>query len=97
MRHIIIMSALLLAANVALVNTAKAQYITECPYFVTGVAYNDVLNIRKWPSHRSRIVGLIPPDGRGVTLIRWKGNWGRIYYRDYEGWVNMRYLRANCH
>jgi uncharacterized protein YgiM (DUF1202 family) len=89
-------AALFLAAALGSANTATADYVTECPYAVRGVAYNDVLNIRRWPSPESRIVGVIPPKGNGVTLIRWKGDWGLINYDDEEGWVNMRYLRSYC-
>jgi len=97
MRQLIKVIAVALAASVFMGGAAKADYTTECPYFVTDVAYNDVLNIRAWPSARSRIVGFIPPDGRGVILIRWKGNWGRISYEGVEGWAHMNYLRADCH
>ncbi|MGF1619165.1 MAG: SH3 domain-containing protein [Rhodomicrobiaceae bacterium] len=89
-------AALFLAVALGSANIAQADYVTECPYAVKGVAYNDVLNIRRWPSPQSRLVGVIPPNGSGVYLIRWKGNWGLINYGHYEGWVNMRYLRAYC-
>ncbi len=87
----------MLAAGFVFAAPAKAYEDEGCPYRVSGVAYNDVLNIRLWPSPRSRIVGFIPPNGEDVQLIRRKGNWGLIYYNGGEGWSHMRYLRRDCY
>ena len=60
---------------------------------VTGVASNDVLNMRSRASARSAIVRGIPPHACGVTLTgRYSGNWGRVRYGGVTGWVNMRYI-----
>lgn len=36
---------------------------------VTGVASNDVLNIRAQPTARSAIIGIIPPNGNGIQNL----------------------------
>ncbi len=88
--------AAVLTIATALAGQAHARYTTECPYTVTGVAYHDVLKIRAWPSPQSRVIGVLAPGESGVIVTRFKGNWGRLYGAA-NGWVNMRYLRANCH
>ncbi|MGF1651444.1 MAG: SH3 domain-containing protein [Hyphomicrobiaceae bacterium] len=60
---------------------------------VTGVASNDVLNIRSGPGVSYAKIGSIPPD----TACVWKsagcsGNWCRVSYAGVEGWANTRYL-----
>ncbi|MBX2806915.1 MAG: SH3 domain-containing protein [Hyphomicrobiales bacterium] len=87
-------SLALLTAGAFSMSTASAY--DDCTYRVKGVAYNDVLNIRAWPSPRSRIVGHIPPNGDDVALIRRKGRWGLIEYNGVEGWSHMGYLREIC-
>lgn len=99
MRKIVAASLVLLAAGASSVNTASAYEdydVGECAYRVHGVAYNDVLNIRKWPSPRSRIIGYIPPHGEEVELIRTKGRWGLIEFGGQRGWSHMGYLREYC-
>ena len=62
---------------------------TRC---VTGVAANDVLNIRERPSASSAIRGFIPPNACYIEVLGRSGNWYRISYRGTVGWVNGRYL-----
>lgn len=64
------------------------------PYWVTGVRSNDVLNIRAGPSGSQRIVGEIPPDGRGIAIGRCtsNGKWCVVRYRCTEGWAFVKYL-----
>jgi uncharacterized protein YgiM (DUF1202 family) len=88
-------AAVVAAAAITAAPAAQAQYTTECPYHVHGVAYNDVLNIRAWPSPQSRIIGFLQPNEKGLFFTRFKGNWGRLYGAG-NGWVNMRFVRAVC-
>jgi uncharacterized protein YgiM (DUF1202 family) len=96
MRKIIAASLALVAAGALSVSTASAYEDEGCPYRVHGVSYNDVLNMRAWPSPKSRIVAHIPPRGRGVELIRRKGGWGLVQYDGEQGWAHMGYLRRDC-
>jgi hypothetical protein len=64
---------------------------------VTGVAQEDVLNIRREPDPHSRKIGDIPADARPVTKLGpvrqvGGGEWWRIRYDAVTGWVNARYL-----
>ena len=64
-------------------------------YRVTGVAANDVLNIRSGADAGTGIVGTIPPNGTGIRIIdRCAGAWCPIEYRGVRGWVNQRYLTS---
>ena len=64
-------------------------------YHVVAVATNDVLNIRSGPSPDLDVVGVIPPDGRGVRIVGpCKGQWCEIDYHGTEGWVNSQYLAS---
>lgn len=60
---------------------------------VVGVAHNDVLNMREYPTAEARIIEVIPPDGRGVI---WRGerhgDWIYVSYRRASGWVHSRFL-----
>ena len=100
MRKTVAASLVLLTAGVLSVTAASAyeDYESEdCAYRVHNVSYNDVLNIRAWPSPRSRIVGYIPPKGEEIELIRTKGRWGLIVYDGVQGWSYMGYLREYCY
>lgn len=65
---------------------------------VTGVASNDVLNVRSRPSSKARIVGALA-NGDSVRNLgcqkQGRSNWCRIRMMDdmrSEGWVNGRFL-----
>lgn len=78
-----------------------ASAASEVTYRVSGVASNDVLNVRDRPGvPGSRIVGILPPGERGVV---WDGQsrragdggtWWRIFHPRVPdgGWVNARFL-----
>jgi uncharacterized protein YraI len=63
-------------------------------YRVVHVEGDDVLNIRTGPSGDSRIVGAIPPTGRGVALIGHCRTWCLVRYNGVSGWVYARHLAA---
>ena len=60
---------------------------------VTGVASNDVLNIRNGPGANYNIVGSIRPGECGVVTGRRSGNWIWVDY-GHGGYVHSRYLRS---
>ena len=65
-------------------------------FTVTGIANNDVLNIRQQATAESPIVGVIPPNSSGVTYAGDRtddGRWLLIRYGSVTGWVATRYLR----
>jgi uncharacterized membrane protein len=63
---------------------------------VTGVAPDDVLNIRAWPSAAAPILGTLAPDARGVEVLGLSadGAWARVPLAEDGGWAAARYLAA---
>jgi uncharacterized membrane protein len=61
---------------------------------VTGVAADDVLNIRERPDPGSPIVGRLSP-GDAVEVIRPNDrlSWGLVNAGERPGWVSLRYLQ----
>ncbi len=61
---------------------------------VTGVAPNDVLNIREAPNAGSRIVGTLAPDATGIEVIRPNPDesWAVVNTGEGHGWVSLAYL-----
>jgi uncharacterized membrane protein len=87
-------AAMLLTAMLASAAPVTAGEITY--YEVTGVAADDVLNIRKSPSAKSDKVGEYSPRDSGIYIVRREGNWalvGRGEAEKPDGWVNTRYLK----
>jgi uncharacterized protein YgiM (DUF1202 family) len=62
---------------------------------VRDIAANDVLNIREYATSNSTIVGIIPPNSRGVTYLgETQGEWLFVRYLNRaEGWVHRRYVQ----
>ncbi len=73
---------------------AIAQDIFPALYDVTGVAADDVLNVRADPSARSEIIGAFTPFGTAVEVIGLSddGRWGRVNAGERAGWTSMRFL-----
>src|SRR5690554_1529892 len=68
-------------------------------YGVTGVAADDVLNIRVQPDPSSEIVGTLTPDAENVVIAGTRMNvgsstWWQVVAPDGPGWVNARFLEA---
>jgi uncharacterized protein YraI len=68
-------------ALLAVPPAARAEADGPDYFRVTGVAADDVLNIRAAPSPRARILGAIPPDGNG---IRNRGCRGGLSFAEWE-------------
>jgi uncharacterized membrane protein len=62
---------------------------------VTGVAADDVLNIRAAPSAQADIVGSLAPDATAVEVIAPspRQDWGRVNTAEGSGWVSMAFLQ----
>ena len=73
--------------------TAAAQDFPAL-FRVTGVASDDVLNIRAEPNARAAIIGRFAPDARGIEVIGLapNGGWGLVNAGEQTGWSSMRYL-----
>ena len=87
-----------LSAALAFVVAGAAALADPVPQLhdVTGVASNDVLNIRAEPTARAPIIGALAPNARGIEVTALNANrtWGRINTGEGSGWVSMRYMAA---
>ena len=90
-------AAILLAALFSAIAVPAAHATADGPDFfrVVGVAGDDVLWIRSGPSARTRKLGAIPFDARGVRNLGCRGRWCRVQYRGVRGWSHIRYLRED--
>ena len=63
-------------------------------YRVTGVAPDDVLNIRSAPDAGSADIGDLAPDARGIEVLGFDAsrNWARIGRPEGDGWIAERFL-----
>ena len=61
---------------------------------VTGVAADDVLNIRAAPDAGAEIVGTLEPDARDVEVIAPdpRHGWGQVTTAEGTGWVALPFL-----
>ncbi|MCE8507343.1 SH3 domain-containing protein [Ruegeria pomeroyi] len=62
---------------------------------VTGVAADDVLNVRAEPLASSGVIGTLAPDAVGVEVVEltFGADWGRVNVNEMSGWVSMRYMQ----
>lgn len=63
-------------------------------YDVSGVAADDVLNIRMEPSGETEIIGSLAANATDVEVVRLSDDqkWGLVNTGDLAGWTAMRYL-----
>ncbi|SDG71723.1 COG3650 family protein [Alloyangia pacifica] len=76
--------------------SASAATAQHLPAFhaVSGVAADDVLNIRAAPEAGADLLGTLAPDASGVEVsaLNAAGTWGRIVTGEGVGWVSMAFL-----
>lgn len=60
---------------------------------VTGVAADDVLNIRAAPDAGAEVIGVLAPDATGVEVLSEAGGWGQVNTDERSGYVAMRFLK----
>lgn len=65
-------------------------------YFVTDVAADDKLNIRRNPEAASEVIGEYDPYRLNVEILEVTadGAWGKVGLGEGAGWVSMSYLTA---
>lgn len=81
----------LLVLFVVLASPLKAEKFPAL-YAVTGVAADDVLNIRAQPDAASPIIGMLSPDATGVEVLATSGNWALLNSGEGSGYASMRFL-----
>ncbi len=81
------------ALVVALLSGSAAAQGMPALHDVTGVAADDVLNVRSGPDAGSARIGALAPGATGVEVIELSGTgWGRVNVDEGSGWVSLRYL-----
>lgn len=71
---------------------ATQEYILPTLFDVTGVADDDVLNIREDPSAEAAIIGTLAPDQTHVEVIEERKGWARVNSAERTGLVSTRFL-----
>ena len=73
---------------------ATQEYVLPTLFDVTGVAANDVLNIRAAPNASAAIIGTLSPDARDIEVVGYDetGRWARINTGESSGWAALRFL-----
>ena len=66
-------------------------------YSVTGVAANDVLNIRAAPDPTSEIIGTLAPNATGVEVTAESDGWASVNAGERAGYVAARFLQPVGH
>ncbi|MGQ0567115.1 MAG: SH3 domain-containing protein [Gemmobacter sp.] len=63
-------------------------------YSVTGVAANDVLNVRAEPDAGAAILSGLAPDAARIEVVGLSpdGDWAQVNAGDMAGWVALRFL-----
>lgn len=86
--------ALAIALTLALALPAHAtpEYVLPTLFDVTGVAADDVLNIRERPDAKAPIIGRLAPDATRVEVVAERGGWMQVNAGERSGWVNGRYM-----
>ena len=61
---------------------------------MTGVAANDLLNIRAAPSANAEIIGTLSPRARHIEVVGYDdtGRWAQINTGEISGWAALRFL-----
>lgn len=72
--------------------SATQEYILPTLFDVTGVAADDVLNIRAQPNAGAEIIGTLAPDAAQIEVVEETKGWGRVNRGEASGWVSMVYL-----
>ncbi len=71
---------------------ARADEVFPALYRVTGVATNDVLNIRAAANANAPILGTLKPDAKRVEVMAMVNGWALVNADIDAGYVNARYL-----
>jgi uncharacterized membrane protein len=62
-------------------------------YSVTGVAADDMLNIRAAPDANAPVIGALPPEATGVEVIAVTDGWAVVNTAEGTGHAALRFLR----
>lgn len=75
------------------VNRRFIAMVSPSLYCVAGVAPGDDLNLRAYPSPRSRVLTRLDRRQCGIAFLPYAvGSWQKIRVDGWEGWANRRHL-----
>jgi|GEM_PF-546014 len=84
------------AAAFAVTPANAAGYQVDQKAQVTGVAWWDHLNVRKWPAHYSMKIGEAEPNSwvwvERCIEVENASDWCKVENGHFYGWVNSAYL-----
>lgn len=60
---------------------------------VTGVGFDDVLNLRTEPRAGAPLAGALPPAAFGIEALKRTDGWVYVRSGQLEGWASARFLR----
>ena len=88
---VLLLGAFLFAASPV---AATQEYLLPTLFDVTGVAANDVLNIRSAPDASAAIIGTLSPQARNVEVVGYDATvrWAHINADQQSGWAALRFL-----
>jgi SH3-like domain-containing protein len=67
--------------------------VSPAMYCVARVAPGDSLNLRAFPSTRSRVLTRLSPDQCEIAFLPYSvGSWQKVRVDGWQGWVNRRFL-----
>lgn len=87
-----IVPAVLISCWAATAAFAQAVHTDPRYYRVTGVAADDVLNIRAAPTASAGIVGTFEPGAQPVEVLDIDKGWARVIIGEGMGWASADYL-----
>lgn len=86
-----------MALLLALGPVAAVAEVYPALHDVTGVAADDVLNIRVKPSADAPVVGRLAPDATGVEVVAVQDGWAVVNTGEGTGYAALRFLaRTNA-
>ncbi|MBM9593010.1 COG3650 family protein [Roseitranquillus sediminis] len=73
---------------------ATQEYVLPTLFSVTGVAADDVLNVRAKPSASAETISSFAPDRQDIEVVAHdaSGGWAQVNVDGRSGWVSLRYL-----
>jgi SH3-like domain-containing protein len=75
------------------VNGKYISMVSPAMYCVSGVAADDVLNLRAYPSAISRIIAELDPHQCDIAFLPYSvGGWQKVRVDGYEGWVKAEFV-----
>jgi uncharacterized membrane protein len=81
-----------LLAFLTLAAGAAAAQDYPALHSVTGVAGDDILNVRTRPMAQANVIGTLAPDAEGIEVIAEENGWGQLNVDGQSGWANLSFL-----